>query len=990
MKGGRSFRIAIAALLSFLWSCGNVMVPDAALRLQDTARTAEEPTAGGGDTGSGPDGTVHVTGVSLDYTTIALTLTSPTQQLVPAISPPNATNQTVIWFSSNPEKAKVNAATGVVTAVSAGTALITALSEDGGKTSSCLVTVSASGFANVGNFTAVPGNTEIALSWDIASLPPDFEYVAISAAPTPPSGSSLETAQAVYEPNNVFTATQLINGTAYTIKIRAYYSGGESSGETSITVTPAVAVLETDMALLIAAPVTGQTANSATTTTGHNEFTRVERIWKKTADNSTHTGPFQAGTAYTAVLTITAKPAYTFSGVGAFTHGALSLSPPLFGADFKTAVVTITFPATAGVTVSGTITSGDSPGGLENASVQLKNGAADYLGPATTLSDGTYAISGVAAGTYTIEVSKAGYASAVITSFTINTANVPNKSASLTLQVTERDLSAILSAPVPASAPDTTLDVSWADNQYTAGSLSWQAVPSGTVTTFEPNKQYKVSFTLTAASGWSFSGLSSADFSYSGAESVSVTIPSNGGSAAVVITFPTVLWTEVDVNTKPGAGTTLASRLQWIRDNGDEGSNYTITLTADETITTQAFNIGIDTNLINVGITIKGDSSVRTVTLSGTGSLFTLIGVGPTQKITLTLGENISLRGSLTNNAPLVSANTSAVLVMESGSKISGNTNTSSSGGGVYVGGTGSSFTMNGGEISGNSSSSSYGGGVYVGCTGTFTLNGGEISDNSSSAYSSGGGGVYVYGTFTMNDGEISGNTTSASSSVGGGVSVQGTITMNVGESSGKTASTSSSSYGGGVYVQGTFTMNDGEISGNSSSSSSSSSYGGGVYVGGTFTMNDGEISGNSSSAYTSSSGGGVYVSGSYNNSTMGGGKISGNTASNAGGSARGGGVYFTTSYSDRFTMNNGEISGNKADSGGGVWATNFTKNGTGGVIFGDNDTTPGGTANTALSGSGHAVMVDKSPTPWTRNSDAGAGVTMNSDIAGTSGGWGL
>jgi hypothetical protein len=60
-----------------------------------------------------------------------------------------------------------------------------------------------------------------------------------------------------------------------------------------------------------------------------------------------------------------------------------------------------------------------------------------------------------------------------------------------------------------------------------------------------------------------------------------------------------------------------------------------------------------------------------------------------------------------------------------SGGAVSGNTS-SSSGGGVYVGG--GPFTMSGGAVSGNTSSFSGGGvGVY---NGTFTMSGGEVRDN--------------------------------------------------------------------------------------------------------------------------------------------------------------------------------------------------------------------------------------------------------------------
>jgi hypothetical protein len=96
-------------------------------------------------------------------------------------------------------------------------------------------------------------------------------------------------------------------------------------------------------------------------------------------------------------------------------------------------------------------------------------------------------------------------------------------------------------------------------------------------------------------------------------------------------------------------------------------------------------------------------------------------------------------------------------LVMNTGSKITGNSTTYYyyGGGGVSVNG-GGTFTMNDGKITGNSAEDR-GSGVSVGGGGTFTMSDGEISGNSAE---SGGGGVSVGGggTFTMNGGEISGN----------------------------------------------------------------------------------------------------------------------------------------------------------------------------------------------------------------------------------------
>ena len=84
-------------------------------------------------------GIVAVTGVSLDKATASLD-EGETDTLALILSPGNATNQNVVWSSSNPGVATVTA-TGVVTGISYGTATITVTTSDGGYTASCVVTV---------------------------------------------------------------------------------------------------------------------------------------------------------------------------------------------------------------------------------------------------------------------------------------------------------------------------------------------------------------------------------------------------------------------------------------------------------------------------------------------------------------------------------------------------------------------------------------------------------------------------------------------------------------------------------------------------------------------------------------------------------------------------------------------------------------------------------------------------------------------------------
>ncbi len=81
---------------------------------------------------------VHVTGVSLDHTSLDL---HPGEQdsLTATVSPSNASNKNVTWSTNASSVATVN--NGTVTAVSAGTATITITTVDGSKTAQCTVTV---------------------------------------------------------------------------------------------------------------------------------------------------------------------------------------------------------------------------------------------------------------------------------------------------------------------------------------------------------------------------------------------------------------------------------------------------------------------------------------------------------------------------------------------------------------------------------------------------------------------------------------------------------------------------------------------------------------------------------------------------------------------------------------------------------------------------------------------------------------------------------
>ena len=151
---------------------------------------------------------VPVTGITLNQTTASLTSRGQTLQLTATVTPDNATNKSVTWSSSNTAVATVSS-TGLVTAVSNGTATITAKAADGSnKTATCAVTVNIS----------VPV-TGITLNQTTASLTSRGQTLQLTATVTPENAtnksvtwSSSNTAVATVDANGLVTAVS--SGTA--------------------------------------------------------------------------------------------------------------------------------------------------------------------------------------------------------------------------------------------------------------------------------------------------------------------------------------------------------------------------------------------------------------------------------------------------------------------------------------------------------------------------------------------------------------------------------------------------------------------------------------------------------------------------------------------------------------------------------------------------------------------------------------------------------
>ncbi len=147
------------------------------------------------------------------------------------IDPNDATNQNVSWISTNESIATVTAG-GLVTAIAPGTASITAITEDGLYTDSCVITVNDATIpAEVSSLTASTGDGQIALDWTDPT-DADFDHIEITWAP---GGTSTV---AVPKGNQTYTVLGLSNGTEYTFTVVSVDLYGNKSTGSTVAETP--------------------------------------------------------------------------------------------------------------------------------------------------------------------------------------------------------------------------------------------------------------------------------------------------------------------------------------------------------------------------------------------------------------------------------------------------------------------------------------------------------------------------------------------------------------------------------------------------------------------------------------------------------------------------------------------------------------------------------------------------------------------------------
>ncbi|MCL2382235.1 MAG: InlB B-repeat-containing protein [Treponema sp.] len=145
-------------------------------------------------------------------------------------------------------------------------------------------------------------------------------------------------------------------------------------------------------------------------------------------------------------------------------------------------------------------------------------------------------------------------------------------------------------------------------------------------------------------------------------------------------------------------------------------------------------------NVAGVDLTIIGLGGRRLIYRSNNGVYFTVSGTG----VSLTIGDNITLRGrtagvagATNNNATVINlTGAGAHFVMLDGSLITGNTKGAATIGTAVQLGSNTTFTMRGGEISGNRNTNQAAantlntGGVAVNENATFIMEGGRITGN--------------------------------------------------------------------------------------------------------------------------------------------------------------------------------------------------------------------------------------------------------------------
>ena len=209
--------------------------------------------------------TVLVKGVNLNVETLTLEVGN-SQTLYEIVSPINATNKTVAWSSNNTSVAKVDSY-GAVTAIAAGTAIITVTTASRGLTDTCVVTVKnplpivVTGITlNVETLTLEVGNTQTLTT---TVLPDNATNKAVAWSSDDPLVATVNSSGGV---------TAIAVGIA---TITATTNGGEFTDTCNVTVNPSSTIHYLALGDSIA---TGTTSRGDTTSyiDGFYEYLKIK------------------------------------------------------------------------------------------------------------------------------------------------------------------------------------------------------------------------------------------------------------------------------------------------------------------------------------------------------------------------------------------------------------------------------------------------------------------------------------------------------------------------------------------------------------------------------------------------------------------------------------------------------------------------------------------------------------------------------------------
>ena len=305
-----------------------------------TASVPIRIVSGSSSGGGGGSATVPVTGIVVDAWSVDLEA-GQTRQLVASVVPPNATNQTINWWSQNQSIATVSQG-GLITAKSEGYSLVTATTDDGGHSYNVHVNVSASSSGG-GGTTTVPV-TGVSLNKSSTSLTVGKTEI-LTATVTPTNATNKAVA---WSSNNTTVAT-VDNGTiranakgSATITVRT--SDGNKTATCAVTVTDATTPTPTPPTNN--APTISFVLVSNETSSGG--YTLSYTATDPNGDTLTHKLKLDAG-GYSAISPTKSGTSYTFNGSGlsAGTHtGQIQVSDGRLTATSEVFNITIRAQAT--------------------------------------------------------------------------------------------------------------------------------------------------------------------------------------------------------------------------------------------------------------------------------------------------------------------------------------------------------------------------------------------------------------------------------------------------------------------------------------------------------------------------------------------------------------------------------------------------------------------------------------------------------------------